>query len=302
MTGRLALATLALAAPAAADVPGRISASVQAGGGWASDIFLGAGAGDNGFAQVVPAARLDLALAPAWKLSALGDIYYGTYRPSGFTTLSEWGGMEGRFLPGEPWELSLAASVEHAGYSQGAPLDPGLVASPTVTAASGWRVAPAARLRAAGWEWRASVSLAGRRSTAEGQAVHERITTVAASASRPLGRRLDLTLAGRGSRSDSARPDFAHQAATLLAGAGARVLEQGRLEATVQVQLATFDTSTRERLLRLTLAASHPLWEGVDLEGAWSFVDSASDDPSRPSASRQVVLLGLTGRTGSLTW
>ena len=84
-----------------------LEAGSTAGGGWASDVFVGAGAGDNGFAQVIPAARLDLALAPAWKLAALGEVFYGTYRPSGFTTLSEWGALEARWLPGEPWEVSL---------------------------------------------------------------------------------------------------------------------------------------------------------------------------------------------------
>ncbi|HYQ80754.1 MAG TPA: hypothetical protein VEP68_04585 [Anaeromyxobacteraceae bacterium] len=302
MNGRVALAALALAAPAAADVPGRLSASVLAGGGWASDIFVGAGAGDNGFAQVIPSGRLDLALAPAWKLSALAELYYGTYRPSGFTTLSEWGALEGRWLPGEPWEVSLTASLEHADFNQGAPLDPGLVTSPTVTAATGWRLAPAARLRLAGWDLRASFSLAERRSRAEGQPVYERLTAAVLSASRRLGSRFDLSLAAKASRSDSDRPDYAFQAASILAGAGARLFQATRLEASVLAQVATFETSTRETLVRLTLAATQPLWEGVDLEAAWSYVDNGSDDPAHPSASRQVVFLGLTGRTGSLTW
>ena len=302
MTGRAALAALALSAPAAADVPGRLSASVSAGGGWASDVFVGAGAGDNGFVQVTPAARLDLALAPAWKLAALGEVFYGTYQPSGLATLSEWGALEARWLPGDPWELSLSASLEHADFNQGAPLDPGLVASPTVTSAAGWRVAPVARLRAAGWEWRASAAAAGRSSTAQGEPVREQITSVLAGASRPLGRRFDLTLTGKLTRSDSDRKDFAHDAATLFVEAGARVLEATRLEAFLQLQAAEFDTAARETLVRLTLAATHPLWDHVDLEAAWSFAGNLSSDPSRASASRQAVFVGLTGRAGSLEW
>ena len=302
MTGRAALAALALSAPAAADVPGRLAASVLAGGGWASDVFVGAGAGGQGFAQVVPAARLDLALSPAWKLAALAEVYYGTYRPSGFTTLSEWGGLEARWLPGEPWQFLLSASLEHADFNQGAPLDPGLVTSPTVTAASGWRLSPAARLRAAGWDWRASVVAAGRRSRAEGEPVSEHITSLLASASRPVGRRFDLSLTGKLTRSDSDRKDFAFDAAALFVGAGVRVLEATRLEAALQVQGAEYDTATRETLARLTLSATHPLWEQVDLELAWSLAGATSNDPSRPSASRQVLFLGLTGRSGSLSW
>ncbi len=302
MNARAALAALALSAPAAADVPGRVAASVSAGGGWASDVFVGAGAGDQGFAQLVPAARLDLALAPAWKLAALGEVFYGTYRPSGFTTLSEWGDLEARWLPGEPWEAWLTASFEHADFNQGAPLDPGLVASPTVTAATGWRVAPTARLRAAGWEWRASVAVAVRRSSAEGQPVYENITSVTASAFRPLGRRFDLTLAAKLTRSNSDRDDFAFKAAALFAGAGVRVLEATRIETLLQVQPARFDTSARETLVRLTVSATQPLWERLELEAAWSLAANASSDPSRASASRQMVFLGLTGRTGSLTW
>lgn len=302
MTGRAALAALALSAPAAADVPGRLSASVSAGGGWASDVFVGAGAGDNGFAQIAPAARLDLALAPAWKLAALGELFYGTYQPSGFTTLSESGALEARWLPGEPWEVSLSASLEHAGFNQGAPLDPGLVASPNVTASSGWQVAPVVRLRAAGWQWRVSAVAAGRRSSAEGGPVREQITAVLAGASRPLGQRFDLTLTGKLTRSDSGRKDFAFDAAALFVRVGARVLEDARLEAFLQVQGAEFDTAARETLVRLTLAATHPLWERVDLEAAWSFAGNVSSDPSRASASRQVVFLGLRGRSGSLSW
>lgn len=302
MTGRAALAALALSAPAAADVPGRLSASVSAGGGWSSDLFLGAGAGDQGFAEVAPAARLDLALAPAWKVAAFGEVHYGAFWPSGLTALSEWGALEARWLPGEPWEVSLSASLEHADFSQGAPVDPGLVTSPTVTAASGWRVAPTVRLRAAGWEWRASAVAAGRRSRAEGEPVSERITSLLAGASRSLGRRFDLSLSGRLTRSDSDRRDFAFGAATLLAGAGARVLEDSRVEALLLFQGAEFDTAVRETLLGLRLVATHPLWERVDLEVAWSLTGSASNDPSRPSASRQVAFLGLTGRSGSLSW
>jgi len=302
VNGRAALAALVLAAPAAADVPGRLSASVSAGGGWASDVFVGAGAGDNAFAQVAPAARLDLALAPAWKLAALGEVFYGTYRPSGFTTLSEWGALEMRWLPGDPWEASLTASLEHASFSQGAPLDPGLVASPTVTASTGWLLAPVARLRAAGWEWRASAVVAGRRSSAGDQLVREQITALLVGGSRPLGRRFDLSLSGKLARSDSDRKDFAFEAASLFLGVGARVLEAARLEAFLQVQEAEFDTAARETLVRLTLAATLPLWERVDLEAAWSFAGNVSSDPSRASASRQVAFLGLKGRSGSLTW
>jgi hypothetical protein len=302
VTGRAALAALALSAPAAADVPGRLQASVAAGGGWASDVYLGAGVGDNGFAQVVPAARLDLALAPAWKLAALGEVFYETYQPSGFTTLSEWGALEARWLPGHPWEVSLLASLEHADFSQGAPLDPGLVASPTVTASTGWRVAPAAKLRAAGWEWRASAAFAWRRSPAEGQAVRERITAVLAGASRPLGRRFDVSFTGRLTRSDSDRPDFAYGAVTLLAGAGARVLEATRLDAVLLVQGARYDTAVREKLGRLTLAITHPLCERVDLEASWSLAGNRSSDPARASVWRQVLFVGLTGRAGSLQW
>ncbi|HET6922816.1 MAG TPA: hypothetical protein VFI16_06680 [Anaeromyxobacteraceae bacterium] len=302
MTGRAALAALALSAPAAADVPGRLSASVSAGGGWASDVFVGAGAGDNGFAQVVPAARLDLALAPAWKLAALGEVFYGTYQPSGFTRLSESGTLEARWLPGEPWEVSLSGSLEHDGFGRGAPLDPGLVASPTVGASDGWRVAPAARLSAGGWEWRASALAAGRRSSAEGVPVRERIAAVLASASRPLGRRFDLSIAGKLTRSDSDRKDFAFDAAALLVGAGARVLERTRIEGLLLVQGAEFDTAARETLVRLTLSAAHPLWERVDLEVAWSFAGNLSSDPARAAASRQVVFVGLRGRSGSLEW
>lgn len=302
MTGRVAIAALALSTPAAADVPGRLGASVSMGGGWASDVFVGAGAGDNGFAQVIPAARLDLGLAPAWKLAALGEVFYGTYRPSGFTTLSESGTLEARWLPAEDWEVSVSGTAEHADFSQGAPLDPDLVASPTITAATGWRVSPGARLRAAGWEWRASVVAAGRNSRAEGQPVHEQVTSLVAGARRPLDPRFDLTLSGRLTRSDSAREDFAFDAAAILVAVGARVLEDTRLEALAQVQGSRFDTASRETLVRLTLSATHPLWEKVDLEVAWSYAGNASNDPARSFASRQVVFLGLVGRSGYLSW
>lgn len=302
MTGRAALAAIALSAPAAADVPGRLQASVAAGGGWASDVYLGAGAGDNGFAQVAPAARLDLSLAPAWKLAALGEAFYGTYQPSGYSALSERGMLEARWLPDDPWELSLLASLDHVDFSPGEPLDPGLVASPTVTASTGWRVGPAARLRAAGWEWRASAAFAWRRSPAEGQALRERLTSVLLGASRPLGRRFDLSFTGRLTRSDSQRQNVAHGAVALQAGAGARILEETRLEAVVLLQAVRFDTDVRERLGRLTLALTHPLCERVNLEASWSIAGNRSSDPARAAAWRQAVFLGLTGRAGSLEW
>lgn len=302
MTARAALAALALAAPAAADVPGRLSGQVSAGGGWASDVFVGAGAGANGFGEVVPAARLDLALAPAWKLAARGEVSYGSYQPAAFTTFSQSGGLEARWLPGEAWELSLLAGLDHVAFSRGEPLDPGLVALPAVTDASTWRLAPAARLRTAGWELRASAIVARRSADAGGQPVRDRIGTLLASASRPLDRRIDVSFGAKLTRSDSDRPDFAFGAATLSLGAGASVLGTARLEALMQAQRTDFDTGALETLVRLTVSATVPLWERVSLEAAWSFAGNFPSDPARASASRQLVFLGLTARSGSLEW
>ena len=74
----------ALLAPAAAGAShGRLQLSLYAGGGLASDLFVGAGLGHEGLLELQPGSRLDLSFSPEWKASARLGAGYAAFTASG---------------------------------------------------------------------------------------------------------------------------------------------------------------------------------------------------------------------------
>ena len=296
----LACASVPLGARATS---GRLALSVLTGGGYASDVFVGAGVGPDGFVQVTPTARLDLSLAPAWKVGAAADASYGRYLASEITSLVETAALEGRWLPDPIFDVTLTAGAEHGSYALGAPLDPSSAASPSVTSTLAGSVSSLLRLRSLGLEWRAAGLVATRSSTSAGVDVPELDRALLAGAMFPVGAHGSLSVTYKLARNDSARPDFALTAHAVFALLSWR-LEALDLQAQAQVQLqtGTLGTGTREDLARVTLGASRALAEALDAELTYSFAGADTTDPLRPPASRQLAFLGLRWRAAVLAW
>lgn len=299
MRRRAALIVILLAAPDAARATrGRVTFSVLGGGGYASDIFVGAGQGQDAFFQLTPSSRLDLALAPRWKLAAAADLSYGRYVSSEFSSLSESALVEGRWLGGESWEASLAASGDHARYSFAVPLDPTL---PPVSSTLGARLSSLLRLRAAGFEWRAAGVAGTRSSTSGASSVPEDEVAGLAGAMRALSETAAVAVTYKLGRTASARPDFTYTSHALF-GLLSGTLQGVQLEGRLQLQTAAFGTGAREELLRATASAAWPVSDRVALEGVYAFTATHTDDPSRPSATLHLAFLAVRWRVAEVWW
>src|SRR5512142_2015423 len=280
---------------------GRVALSLLAGGGYASDVFVGAGLGRDGFFQVTPSGRLDLSLAPRWKFAATGDVAYGRYVSSEFTAFSQSASVEGRWLGGDAWEASLSASGEHARYSLAVPVDPTLPSSASVSSTLAARIAPLVRVRAAGLEWRAA-GVAGARSSTSGDAtVPEKEGALLAGALLPVSEELSVAVTYKIDRTASERPDFTFTSHALF-GLAAWRLRSLDLEAQLQLQTAALGTGTGEKLARVTASAAYPVTDAVALEAVYAFTASHSDDPARGSASLHLAFVAARWRFLETTW
>ncbi len=298
---RAILALILLAAPGATRATaGRLAISLLAGGGYSSDVFLGAGLGPDSLLQVTPSGRLDLSLAPRWKLTALADASYGRAPSSGFDSLAESGSLEARWLGGETWEASLAAAGEHASYSLEVPLEGG-AAGPSISSTTAGRLSSLLRLRSLGFEWRAAGLVAARRSTSEAGDVPETDLALLAGAMRPLAASLSLAATYKLAHTDSTRRDFRLTSHALF---GLLTWRVGKLdlEAQLQLQTASLESGSREDLGRLTLSATHPIAAWLDVEAVYSFAGTHTDDPNVPSAARHLVFLALRWYVLETTW
>jgi len=300
--GRIVLVFILLAAPGAAQATrGRLALSFLAGSGYASDVFVGAGLGRDSFFRITPAGRLDLSLAPTWKLAALADVSYGRYVSSEFSSLSESAALEGRWLAGESWEASLTASAEHARYSLAMPLDPTLPSSASVSSTVAGRLAPLLRVRAAGLEWRAAGVAGTRSSTSGGARVPEDDGAILAGVMRPVSESLSVALTYKLERTASERPDFTFTSHALF-GLVAWRLHEIALEAQLQLQTAVLGTGMREELARFTTSAVYPITDSVAIEGVYAFTANRADDPTRPSATLHLAFLAARWRTTAVSW
>lgn len=293
-------ALLALLWPAAAAaVHGRVLLGLHAAGGATSDLFVGAGLGPDALFEVQPEARLDLSLAPAWKLASRLSASHASFARSGFGSRSGSAELEGRWL-GPGVEAALGAAGEAISFSTGTPLDPSVPSSPTVTRSRALRLTPLVRWPGLGLQWRLAVPAAWQVSgTAAGDVAEQDLALLAGAAAR-LG---PWALAGsyRLQRARSDRPDFTSTSHGLFATAAwplGPVEVEGRLQG---LWLRTGDAA-REQVLRAGLAVTWPLLEGLALEALYSFAGAWSDRPGEAYASRHHATLGLRGRLEAASW
>jgi hypothetical protein len=293
-------ALLALLVPAVASAShGRLQLELYAGGGLASDLFVGAGLGQDGLWELQPAARLDLSLSPEWKGAARLSAGHAAFTSSGFRAESGAAELEARWL-GRELEGSLSAAAEGTSYSAGAPLDPAVPTSPTVTRNRALRVAPLLRWTGLGLSWRLALPAAWQRSGTAAGDVAERDLALLAGAAARLGA-WSLAASYRLQRAESDRADFTGTSHGLFATAG-RPLGPVELEGQLQGLALRSGDGRSERLLRAGLSARWPLAEGLALEAVYSFAGAWSDQAAAAFAWRHLATLGLRGRLEATSW
>jgi hypothetical protein len=277
--------------------------SVETGGGFASDAFLGADLGSGPLAQLTPGARLDLSLGPRVKLAAGASLSYTRFTAGKFSSASQAAGVEARLLPwGRDLEACLALAAERATFSSPAPVAGASGTGVTRTAAA--FLTPSVRLRRGSLTWQGAVTGSYRSSRVDAEDVAERGLAAHAGvewAARPW---LRLDLAARHERTASARPDFALVATGGSAGGTAWPLGDAgpELALDVSVQRARFDTGVRETLGRASVDAAQPVGPVEALLG-WSWARGAAEGAERGSArGRHLVFVGVRGRARVLAW
>jgi hypothetical protein len=299
---RAALILLILSTPVVSRAAhGRLSLSAMAGGGYASDVFVGADLGSGAMTQVIPSARLDLSLSPHWKLAAFADASLGYYVSSGFASLAGSTALEARFIPGATWDARLTLDADHARHSLGSPLDSSSGAGPQVFSTLGARASPLLRLRALGLEWRVAGVGATRTSTAADGDIAEQDLAALGGLMIPLGEDSSFALTYKLGLTESTRADFTFTSHAVFAMASWRLAEIN-WQAQLQLQTAKFATGTREDFGRLTFSGTYAIVRSVDLEATYSIAASQFDDASRPSASRHLAFLALRWRFLEMSW
>ncbi|MFY3746118.1 hypothetical protein ACOQFB_19555 [Anaeromyxobacter sp. Red801] len=278
---------------------GRLVLSARAGAGWAGDTYLGAGMGGGAFAELAPAARLDLSLAPRLKLDATGEVSLARYQAGGFGAVSEAAGVRTRWL-GEGWEASLAAAAEHASFSSGVPLGD-LAAGPQVDATTAALLTPQLRVRTGPVAVRAAATGALRSSRASGDRVGERGIAALAAVEWAPSRRAAVELSLRHERVTSEVPEFELRA---WGGAvSALVRPAGALEASAVAQghRAALHGGVDETVWRATLDLAHPAGP-VWLVVSGGYARSATAGAGRAVADRAAVFAGVRGSARVLSW
>jgi hypothetical protein len=298
---------LALALAAGPGEHGRVILSASAGGGWASDPFLGAGLGGGAISQLVPAARLDLAPLPRLKLSATAELSLVRFAAEGFTSVGGAGGIEARFR-GDSAEASLTIGTEQARFSTAVPLD--LPGGPDVTRTGAVLVTPGVRIPLEDLPVTLRAALTGsyRASRAVAEDVSEQAFAALAGASLRIDPHLTLDLALRHERVASDRAGIGYVAWGGAAGALAAPLA-GELAAQLQagVQSTRFDTDVVETLWRVGVELSHPAGPVVAVL-TWSWAHSVASDlgpvetPDLRGRTRQLVFVGVRGQARVLAW
>ena len=298
-----ALPVAAALALAAGETHGRLTASLLAGTGWASEAFLGATGGGDALGQLSPSIRLDVSVTPRVKLAADADASLGRYLDSRFTTTSGAANGEIRLLLDE-LEVSLVAGGERLVDSEPAPLDPGLVGSPLVTASTAAVATARARLRGGGIVagLAATGTLRASRPGDGGPTVEQQEGIAAFSVDASPHPRLDLSVAigGRGAAAD--RPDFSLRSVLGSAALHARLAGDLSADVAGRWERARRGGGARETGWEAQAGLAYPLGDAVALALAWSWLFSDSSAPDVSAASRQLILLAVRGRLRTGLW
>lgn len=278
---------------------GRLLLSARAGAGWASDPYLGAGMGGGAFAEVVPAARLDLSPSPRLKLDATAEVSLARHRAGDFGAAAASAGVRGRWLAGR-WEASLAAAGEHAAFTSAVPLGE-LAAGPAVDATRAALLTPQLRVRTGPVTLRAAATGTLRSSRAAGGRIGERGIAALAAAEWAPHRRAQAELALRHERVGSDDPAFELRA--WGAGATGLLRPAGALEvgAVAQVHRAALRGGVDETVWHGALDLAHPagpVWVVV----TGGLARSSTSGPDGAVADRALLFVGVRGGARVLSW
>jgi hypothetical protein len=286
----LALAALAPLAAARGEAHFRLRPSVQVGGAWGSDLFLGAGLGPSAQAQIASALTLDASLSSRIKPFSEYDLALGLYESTRGISVDQSLALGSRFRlgPGLWGELALEGQLRDLSVAQTVSDAVGLEASHT----RGIAVAPAVRWWAAGFLLEVSALLSYRQLVLQsGEPIADLSAAAAASCGRTFGP-VSATLALRAVGERSGAPSFSYGGGSALLSLRASVLP--RLEARFSCALHRnlFALGRADTLLRASLSPALRIAEHLWAEASYGYAINASTAPEF-GASRHFVYAGV---------
>ncbi len=283
-------ACLAAAPQARAEVRYRLEPSLRLGGGWSSDLFLGADLGPSLQGQLVPALAVDVSAAPRVKLFGSYECALGLYEATLGTAVSNdlTLGTRIRLAPGLWAQVSVEAEAEDLSVSQAVGDVVGLQASTTLGASAH----PGLRWWGGPFLLELFGSFGYRHYLLEGG---QPIDGTSVGGGLAVGAGLGpvrLSLAVRGFSEQADDPGFSYDGggASVSVGATPGGVVDLRLGAAAYRNL--FARGRADWLARASFAPSVRVVEGVWVEAAYGYAVNFSSEPAF-DASRHFVYLGV---------
>lgn len=286
----VALVVLMTALPARAELRYRVAPSLRLGGGWGSDLFLGADMGSSLQGQLVPALALDLSVSPRVKLFGSYECALGIYQATSSYSVSNdlSVGTRARLAQGLWAQLSLDGEAQELSVGQAVGDLVGLEASRTLGAAAN----PGLRW----WVGRFVLELFGsfgyRHLILEtGEPIDDWSGAGVLSAGVGLGPVwASLALRGVAERSDA--PGFSYDGGSASLVVAANLAEVVVLRLSGSAHRNLFLSGRADWLVRAALAPSVRVVEGVWIEASYSYAVNFSNETAF-DASRHFVYLGV---------
>jgi hypothetical protein len=250
---------------------GRVSAWVSLGGGYRSDLYLGAGLPGQGVADAAPSAELDLSLAPWLKLFSELDGSAEHAFQSGAGAYGLYGDALLQLRP-VTWlypELLLAARQDWFTNLSG-PVDPSAPTGPLATNSHQLSAGPGVRSVVGPLEARL-LGLASLRVSNGLEQFQEQILSLTAYLGYQLHPRLRAGLQYQLGQTSSPSAPLAFWGQELSLRALANLAPGPVLRAQASLRRNDFVVGGASWLPRASLSATQPVWAGVSLEAAYRF-------------------------------
>ncbi|MBS2031734.1 MAG: hypothetical protein JST54_27805 [Deltaproteobacteria bacterium] len=255
---------------ARADVQARGFAVMRAGGGAASDLFLGAGMAPTGTGSLAPSAELDLSLAPALKLFTDGQADLERYFGTGGDAANAFGEMLVQLRPLSWLYPELYGSAQGAWYHDVlGPPDPSMPYEPAVSRSQLFSGGAALRAYLDTTEARV-LFVAGERISTGAYRYVERPVTAQLSAATPLGRDARVAAFYRFTDNVTDALGYAYTSHELTANVLFSPLEGLALRAWAGFRVNHTSLGELDRFPHWALSAAYRVWGPVWLEATGS--------------------------------
>lgn len=275
---------------ARAEMHFRLRPSVQVGGAWGSDLFLGAGLGPSGQAQVASAIAFDASLTSRVKPFSEYDLALGLYEATRGISVDQSLTLGSRFRlgPGLWAELALEGQLQDLSVAQAVSDAVGLQASRT----RGVAATPALRWWVGAFLLEASALASYRQLVlVGGEQIGDFTAAAVASAGRGLGP-VSATLSVRAVNDRSGAPSFSYAGGSAQLSLSALVLPRLQARASCALHRNLFALGRADTLFRASASGALQLAETFWTEVTYGYAVNDSTT-SEFDASRHFVYLGV---------